>query len=72
MKQITVELLKQLCDLEIKKGNGKRMIVLADDSEGTGFHGLYYGFTIIKENEKDLYEVYESQSTDVNKIIILG
>ena len=72
MKQLTITLLKKLCDLEIKKGNGNRMIVISDDNEGSGFHGLFYGFTTIDKKEKDFYQVYDSQSDDVDKIIILG
>ena len=72
MKQITIQLLKRLCDLEIKKGNGNRKIVIADDSEGNGFHGLFFGFTTIDESKKDLYYIYDSTSDDVNEIIVLG
>ena len=72
MKQITVKILKELCEFEIKNGNGNRMIVLADDNEGNGFHGLFCGFTTINKADKDLYDIYDSQSTNVDKIIILG
>ena len=72
MKQLTVELLKKLCELEIKKGNGKRMIVISDDNEGNGFHGLFYGFTVISKGEKDAFFISDSQSEDESKIIVLG
>lgn len=71
-KQLTVTQLKKLCDNEIKKGNGNRMIVISDDNEGNGFHGLFFGFTIIEEKDKPFYDIYDSQSEDINKIIILG
>ena len=72
-KQLTVTQLKKLCDNEIKKGNGNRMIVISDDNEGNGFHGLFFGFKIIEEKDKPFYDnIYDSQSEDINKIIILG
>ena len=48
------------------------MIVISDDNEGNGFHGLFYGFTIIEEKEKHYYPINDSNSDDIEKIIILG
>lgn len=73
MGQMTIKTLKALCDKYIKQGYGDRMIVISDDNEGNGFHGLFYGFTIIEEKDKPFYDnIYDSQSTDINEIIILG
>lgn len=72
MKQLTVNDLLKICKNEVKKGNGERIIVISDDNEGNGYHGLFYHFTIIDENEKDFFEVYDSQEHDINKIIVLG
>lgn len=40
-KQMTVEELFVLCGRELEKGNGKKNIVLSDDNEGNGYHGLF-------------------------------
>ena len=58
--------------MEIKKGNGKRKIVISDDNEGNGYHGLFFGFTAINKGEEDLYHIYDSVSENINEIIILG
>ena len=47
---MTVETLFKMCVQEIKKGNGKKEIMISDDEEGNGYHELYYGFdTNVKE-----------------------
>lgn len=51
MKPITVKELKKECDLQIKKGNGDKVIMISDDDEGNGYHYLWYLFTTIEEME---------------------
>lgn len=41
---ITINQLKLLCDEQIKKGNGNKKILISDDEEGNGYHGLFYSF----------------------------
>ena len=72
MTQLTVKDLKKFCEQEIKNGNGNKLIVVSDDNEGNGFHGLFYAFTTIKENEKDWFSIYDSHSEEPNEIIVLG
>ena len=74
MRQVTVTDLFNLCKKEITKGNGSRKIVISDDNEGNGFHGLFYQFTEITEEDKDYYSslIYDSEETDLKKILILG
>ena len=50
---ITVSDLKMMCDILIKEGYGERSILLSNDTEETGYHGMYYGFG--NENESDTY-----------------
>lgn len=45
MKMRTINDLAKFVDAEIKKGNGEKMIMLSNDDEGNGYHGLYYAFT---------------------------
>lgn len=78
MGQLTVKKLKELCEEEIKKGNGDKNIVISDDFEGNSFHGLLYGFTPIKCEDEDggVYayeeEIYDSDTTDDEHTILLG
>lgn len=68
--QMTVKELLNLCLDEIKNGNGDKHIVVADDNEGNGYHGLFYGFTTDVENFKD--DIYDSNFTNEKDTIILG
>lgn len=72
MSQITVKRLRELCDIYVNNGYGDRLIVISDDNEGNGFHGMFYGFTIVDDEEKDAYPINDSNSDDIEKIIILG
>ena len=72
MGQFTIKQLRDFCDVYIKEGYGDRMIVISDDNEGNGYHGMFYGFTLIKKEEKEWYPISDSHSDDVEKIIILG
>lgn len=69
-KQMTVEKLFVLCGKEIDKGNGKKNIVLSDDNEGNGYHGMFYGFTPVDENFTD--DIYDSITNSPDDTIILG
>ena len=70
MGQITVNELFELCKKEIENGNGDKNIVISDDNEGNGFHGLFYGFTEMTEDLSQ--DVYDSKTTRIEDTIILG
>lgn len=70
MEQLTVKDLRKFCEQEIKAGNGDKLIVVSDDNEGNGFHGLFYGFTPCTE-DYDGY-IYDSTTNDIKKLIALG
>lgn len=67
--QMTINKLFKLCKEQIAKGNGNKFIVISDDNEGNGFHGLFYGFGDASEwNEY----IYDSAETDTKNLVILG
>lgn len=70
MKQLKVKQLYELCKTQVEKGNGDKYIAVADDNEGNGFHGMFFGFT--EEVEGCINLINDSQIIDVNKLIILG
>lgn len=72
MKQLTINELLKFCQQQVKKGNGNKKIVISDDNEGNGYHGLFYAFTEIDEDEKEYYQIYDSETDDINEIIVLG
>lgn len=64
---MTVKKLKRLCEQQIAKGNGDKVILLSNDDEGNGYHECYYAFS---ENvaELDMWGNIENPE----KKIILG
>ena len=70
MAQMTIERLYELCKMQVQAGNGKKKIVISDDNEGNGYHGLFYGFTPVTEEFKD--DIYDSQSESPDETVILG
>lgn len=77
MTQMTVKQLYLELAEEIKKGNGDKFIIAADDNEFNSFHGLYYGISY--SDPEDVAEqiecsngVYDSQVEDPDKLVILG
>lgn len=69
MKQMTVKRLLALCQKEVDKGNGDKNIVISDDNEGNGYHGMFYGFTAVDGFEDD---IYDSRTNSPKDTIILG
>ena len=70
MDQMTIEQLCELCKMQVQAGNSKKKIVISDDNEGNGYHGLFYGFTPVTEEFED--DIYDSQSKSPDDTIILG
>ena len=77
MQQLTVKELAILLAKELKKGNGDKYVVISNDNEGNGFHGLFYGFTPFDNMEDADREYYsdiicDSAENDLDNLIILG
>lgn len=70
MKQLTVNDLLKLCQQAVSEGNGNKNIVLSDDNEGNGYHGLFYGFTPLDDGFEDM--IYDSHTHSIDDTIILG
>lgn len=45
MEILTINDLAKFVNAEIKKGNGAKKIMLSNDDEHNGYHGLYFAFT---------------------------
>lgn len=70
MKQVTVNDLYKYCENAIRNGHGDKNIVISDDNEGNGFHGLFYSFTIVDNYSSTL--IYDSKTSSAHDTIILG
>ena len=75
-QQLTVRMLYKMALKEIHKGNGEKMVVISDDTEGNGYHGLFFGFTSSENGIKECLEasngIYDSESENPQEIVILG
>ena len=73
-RQLTINDLFKKIKEEIEKGNGNKKIVITNDSEGNGYHGLYYSFTDGNEwgEFEKILEVEDTETTDFSKLVFLG
>lgn len=73
MEEITVKKLIKMCQDQIKKGNGDKVILLSSDDEGNEFHTMYYGFTDDKKELQSLakYGMFHDHN-DPDEVVILG
>ena len=73
MAQMTVKRLYQELAIAIKLGHGDKFIIVADDNEGNGYHGMFYGITadpdLVKLADGD---IYDSVETNTDNLVILG
>ena len=76
MEQMTILRLFNVLKKEIDKGNGNKLIVISDDNEGNGYHGMFYGVTSDVNQIADIVYnsngIYDSDSININDIVILG
>lgn len=76
MGQITVKDLYRDLSMLMDQGRGDDYIVVSDDEEGNGYHGIFYGVT---DDPKDVRECIEFSNglldcvtNDPKKIVIIG
>ncbi len=50
---LTVVELKSMCEDLIRQGHGERSVLLSNDTEETGYHGMYYG--LVLDEDSDTY-----------------
>ena len=77
-KNITVKELRDRLDKYVKAGLGDLQIVISDDNEGNGFHGLFYGITFLQKTaakeDKAYYKdlIHDSCTDNLDEIAFLG
>ena len=78
LKNITVKELRDRLDQAVKAGLGDLQIVISDDNEGNGFHGLFYGLTFpqktASKEDKEYWKslVHDSCTDNLDDIVFLG
>lgn len=74
MKQATLNDLYHACALMVKKGFGERKLIVPNDNEGNGYHGVYFLLTPITEENKLAvdYMLDNSDETDPMKLMVVG
>ena len=75
MKMLTINDLAELVNEEIKKGNGTKKIMLSNDDEGNGYHGLYFAFTPTEKIFIGSYPPslpYGVKSEELKDYVVLG
>lgn len=68
--QLTVGDLYKFCKDAIKSGNKDKFICVGNDTEGNGYHGLFFQFTPVTEEE--FHRLYFDTNMKLEEIIILG
>ena len=74
MEQIKLKTLYEECKKLVEAGHGEKVLVLSDDNEGNGYHGMFYTLTVLTpDNKKDFAGlVSDNQEPNLENIIILG
>ena len=76
MEQMTVKRLYAELGELINSGMGDKKIVVADDNEGNGYHGIFYSCTSdpkeVKANIEISNGLYDSVETKYKNIVIIG
>jgi hypothetical protein len=78
MEQMTVKQLIAHLQMVVKNNPSvaDKYIVVADDNEGNGYHGMFFGLTFDQDQVKDIIEfsngLSDSEITDTTKLAVLG
>ena len=75
MGVLTINDLAEFVKGEIKKGNGAKKIMISNDDEGNGYHGLYFDSTPtdkILSGSSPPSLPYEVNKEELKDYIILG
>jgi len=73
-KQIKLKDLYAACKEQMALGNGEKVLVVSDDNEGNGFHGMFFTITPIEPKMKGYYEslIMDSCETNADNILLVG
>ena len=70
MDQLTIADLYLICCERMADGEGDKYVLISDDNEGNGYHGLYYGFTDMNKDFQELASDYTY--CELEESVVLG
>ena len=73
-KQIKLKDLYAACKKQMEMGNGEKVLVVSDDNEGNGFHGMFFTVSTIRKKDRRYYEsiIRDSCETNADNILLVG
>jgi replication fork clamp-binding protein CrfC len=73
-KQIKLKELYDECKKQMALGNGEKFLVVSDDNEGNGFHGMFFTVSAIRKKDRKYYEslIRDSCETNADNILLVG
>ena len=73
MGQIKLKDLYQSCKEQMEAGNGEKSLILSDDNEGNGYHGMFFTLTVITpENVDGFVGLIGDNADNIHNIIVVG
>ena len=74
MKQIQLKDLYHECQRIMKEGKGEKYLILSDDNEGNGYHGMFYTLLeVTKDNKDDIGDLIgDNAEPDLENLIVVG
>lgn len=74
MEQIKLKELFEACRVLMKAGHGEKSLVISDDNEGNGYHGMFYTLTVITPENVDGFVglIDDNNEADIHNIIVVG
>ncbi len=74
MEQIKLKDLYQECKKLMEQGHGEKSLVVSDDNEGNGYHGMFFTLTVITpENAGDFSGLIgDNAEPNIHNIIVVG
>lgn len=73
MTEMTIRTLFSLCVEQMKNGNGDKKILISNDDEGNGYHGLYFAFSETNKMSLSEFELpYGVKVSELSDYVILG
>ncbi len=74
MDQIKLKELYQECKKLMEQGHGEKSLVVSDDNEGNGYHGMFFTLTVITPENVDDYSglIGDNAEPNIHNIIVVG
>ena len=74
MNQIKLKDLYAACKEQMEAGNGEKSLVLSDDNEGNGYHGMFFTLTVVNKDNIDGFVglISDNAEPNIHNIIVVG